>query len=45
MRDLGDFRARVTLVTTSEFGARVTENGTGGQDTAGQHDVARWGPV
>ncbi len=32
MRDLGDLRSRVTLVTTSEFGRRVSENGNWGLD-------------
>jgi uncharacterized protein (DUF1501 family) len=32
MRDLGDLRSRVTVVTVSEFGRRVAENGNGGLD-------------
>jgi uncharacterized protein (DUF1501 family) len=32
MRDLGDLRSRVTVVTISEFGRRVAENGNGGLD-------------
>lgn len=32
MRDLGDLRSRVTVVTTSEFGRRVEENGNIGLD-------------
>jgi uncharacterized protein (DUF1501 family) len=32
MRDLGDLRQRVTLVTISEFGRRVKENGNRGLD-------------
>jgi uncharacterized protein (DUF1501 family) len=32
MRDLGPLRARVTLVTISEFGRRVAENGNRGLD-------------
>ena len=32
MRDLGDRRSSVTVVTTSEFGRRVTENGNSGLD-------------
>ncbi len=32
LRDLGDLRSRVTVVTISEFGRRVTENGNRGLD-------------
>jgi len=32
MRDLGTLRSRVTVVTISEFGRRVAENGNGGLD-------------
>ncbi len=32
LRDLGDARSRVTVVTVSEFGRRVAENGNGGLD-------------
>jgi uncharacterized protein (DUF1501 family) len=32
MRDLGDLRSRVTLVTISEFGRRVAQNGNKGLD-------------
>jgi uncharacterized protein (DUF1501 family) len=32
MRDLGDLRSRVTLVTISEFGRRVAQNGNRGLD-------------
>ncbi len=32
MRDLGALRSRVTVVTISEFGRRVAENGNGGLD-------------
>lgn len=32
MRDLGSLRSRVTVVTISEFGRRVAENGNGGLD-------------
>jgi uncharacterized protein (DUF1501 family) len=32
MRDLGPLRSRVTLVTISEFGRRVAENGSLGLD-------------
>ena len=32
MRDLGELRSRVTLVTISEFGRRVAENGNQGLD-------------
>jgi uncharacterized protein (DUF1501 family) len=32
MRDLGDLRQRVTLVTISEFGRRIKENGNRGLD-------------
>jgi uncharacterized protein (DUF1501 family) len=32
MKDLGDLRSRVTLVTISEFGRRVAENGNRGLD-------------
>jgi len=32
MRDLGTVRSRVTVVTISEFGRRVAENGNGGLD-------------
>jgi uncharacterized protein (DUF1501 family) len=32
MRDLGDLRRRVTLVTISEFGRRIKENGNRGLD-------------
>jgi uncharacterized protein (DUF1501 family) len=32
MRDLGELRSRVTLVTISEFGRRVAENGNRGLD-------------
>ena len=32
MRDLGDLRSRVTVVTISEFGRRVKENGNRGLD-------------
>jgi uncharacterized protein (DUF1501 family) len=32
MRDLGNLRSRVTLVTISEFGRRVAENGNRGLD-------------
>ena len=32
MRDLGEARSRVTVVTVSEFGRRLAENGSGGLD-------------
>ena len=32
LRDLGDLRSKVTVVTISEFGRRVAENGNGGLD-------------
>ena len=32
LRDLGEARSRVTVVTISEFGRRVAENGNGGLD-------------
>jgi len=35
MRDLGPLRSRVTLVTISEFGRRVAENGNRGLDHGG----------
>jgi uncharacterized protein (DUF1501 family) len=32
MRDLGPLRSKVTVVTVSEFGRRLAENGSGGLD-------------